>query len=109
MCFALRRESNGGSLQEIVRLAMLISGTPDYEQGKLFGVPEIVDSAGFSQATATSSLVKQLDLADNIVGLSFETTASNSGWQNGACLKIEILLLLNSTFQAAVHSLESAI
>ena len=62
------------------RLAILISGTPDYEQGKLLGVPEIVDSTGPSQATATFSLVQQWDLADNIVGLSFDTTASNSGW-----------------------------
>ena len=74
------------------RLAILISGTPGYELGKLLGVLEIVDSTGSSQATATFSLVQQWDLADNIVGLSFDTTASNSGWQNGACVKIEILL-----------------
>ena len=29
---------------------------------------------------------------ENVVGLSFDTTASNSGWQNGACFKIENLL-----------------
>ena len=52
------------------KLAILISGAPAYEQGKLLGVPEIVDSNR----------------------LSFDTTASNSGWQNGACKKIEILL-----------------
>ena len=39
------------------RLAVLISGTPGYEQGKLLGVPEIVDNTGPSQATATFSLV----------------------------------------------------
>ena len=41
------------------RLAILISGTQDYEQGKLLGVPEIVGSAGSSQATATFSLVQR--------------------------------------------------
>ena len=71
------------------RLAILISGTPGYEQGKLLGVPEIVDSTGSSKTTAIFSLVQQSDLADNIVGLSFDTTASNSGWQNGACVKLK--------------------
>ena len=61
------------------RLAILISGIPGYEQGNLLGVPEVVDSIKSSQATATFSLVQQWDLADNIVGLSFDTTASNSG------------------------------
>ena len=41
------------------RLAILISGTPCYEQGKLLGVPEIVDSTGSSQATATFSFVQR--------------------------------------------------
>ena len=76
----------------MVRLAILISGTPGYEQFKLLGVPEIVDSTGSSQATATFSLVDQLDLSDNLVGLSFDTTALNSGRQNCTCVKIEILL-----------------
>ena len=74
------------------RLAILISETLRYEQGKLLGVPEIVDSTGSNQATAIFSLVQQWDLADNIVGLSVNTTTSNSRWQNGACVKIEILL-----------------
>ena len=79
------------------RLAILISGTPDYEQDKLLGVPEIVDSTGPSQATATFSLVQQCDLAD------FDTTASNSGWQNGACVKIEILLEKKLFYFACRH------
>ena len=73
------------------RQAILISGTQGYEQGKLLGVPE-VDSTGSSQATAIFSLAQQWDLADDIVGLSSDTAASNSGWQNGECVKIEILL-----------------
>ena len=56
-----------------------------------------------SQATATFSLVQQWDLADNIVGLSFDTTASNSGWQNGTCLKIKILLEKKLFYFACRH------
>ena len=85
------------------RLPILISGTPGNKQSKLLGVPEIVDSTGSSQATDIFSLVQQWDLADNIVGLSFDTTASNPGWQNGACVKIEIPLEKKLFYFACRH------
>ena len=41
--------------------------------------------------------------ADSIVGLSFETTASNSGWQNGACVKVEVLFEKKLFYFACRH------
>ena len=50
------------------RLSILISGTQGYEQGKLLGVSEIVNSTGSSQSTTTFS--RKVMGTDNIVGLS---------------------------------------
>lgn len=74
------------------RLAVLISGEPEYIEGKILGVPEIKDGTGSSMAAATYTLLEEWKLLKNVVGISFDTTASNSGWKNGACVKIENLL-----------------
>ena len=65
---------------------------PDFEEGKLLGVPVITNSTGEEQANATNGLAREWELIDQVRALVFDTTASNSGWRIGACVKLEALL-----------------
>ena len=86
-------DDNHGTKHE--RLAVLVSGAPDHIEGKLIGVPSLVDGEG--QATSTGEaqfegakeMVKIWDLKNSIRGLVFDTTASNSGVRQGACKRME--------------------
>ena len=77
------------------RLAVLVSGAPSYIEGKLLGVPSLVDedgnatSTGEAQFEGAKDLVKIWDLKKSIRGLVFDTTASNSGVKQGACTRME--------------------
>lgn len=74
------------------RLGILVSGMPDFEEGKLLGIPVITNTTGEEQARATSSLANEWKLSDNVRSLVFDTTASNSGLKIGACVQLEKLL-----------------
>jgi hypothetical protein len=74
------------------RIAVLISRMPEFEEGKLLGIPVINNSTAEEQAKATYEIVQRWKVADNIRALVFDTTASNSGWRRGACVRIELLL-----------------
>ena len=74
------------------RLGVLVSGMPDFEESKLLGVPVITNSTGEEQANATFGLAREWELIDQVRALVFDTTASNSGWRIGACVKLEALL-----------------
>lgn len=76
-----------GECQE--RLAILVSGAPEYNEGKLLGVPSLRDSTGKSQADASYDLLDVWELTTNIVALVFDTTASNSGVHKGAATLLE--------------------
>jgi hypothetical protein len=73
------------------RLAVLIAGLPDHKGGKLLGVPVIPDGTGTTQEALTYALTQEWSVENAIFGLVFDTTASNSGWKNGACVKLETL------------------
>lgn len=71
------------------RLAVLISGAPNYTEGKLLGVPSLTDSTGKSQADASYDLLNVWGLVDNIIALVFDTTASNTAVKKGAAKLLE--------------------
>ena len=77
------------------RLAVLVSGAPNYIEGKLLGVPSLVDedgnttSTGLAQFEGARDLVKTWNLENSVRGLVFDTTASNSGVKQGACKRME--------------------
>ena len=77
------------------RLAVLVSGAPNYVEGKLLGVPSLVDddgnvtSSGLAQFEGAKELVRVWDLSKSLNGLVFDTTASNSGVHQGACKRME--------------------
>lgn len=84
----------GGKTSE--RCCVYISGVS--EEGdktkKLLSIPEIPDGTGSSQEFAVTNLVVDWKVKSNIIGLVFDTTASNtqSGKWRGACILIEAFL-----------------
>ena len=99
---------DGKLLKDIVgeqheQLAVLVSGAPEYSEGKLLGVPALSDSKGKTQANATLDLLEAWDLSDNVVALVFDTTASNSGIHNGAAKLIEESLGRKLLYLACRH------
>ena len=66
------------------RLAVLVAGAPNYEEGKLQGIPKIMNGTGLFQAETSFDLITDWELNKSIIGMVFDTTASNSGWKNGA-------------------------
>ena len=75
---------DGGPSEE--RLPVLVSGDG---VAKLLAVPKLSNGTGRTMAAAVFSALEDWEVADRIVALSFDTTASNSGLTNGACTLIE--------------------
>ena len=65
-----------------------MSGMPDFEEGKLLGVPIVHSSTGEEQATATFTVAQEWEVTDHVRALVFDT-ASNSGWKTGACVQLD--------------------
>lgn len=68
------------------RVAVLVTGK-DFEH--LLGVPVALKGTGEQMAEVVIREVDRLGLRDNIIGMSFDTTASNTGLIQGACTRIE--------------------
>lgn len=56
---------------------------------QLLGIPKISSATGAAQANAVYTLLENWGLIASIIGLSFDTTASNTGILNGACTILE--------------------
>lgn len=56
---------------------------------KLLDVPKLENSSGLQQATAVFSALEDWELTDKIQALCCDTTASNTGRLNGACILLE--------------------
>ena len=87
------------------RCCVYISGTlPDGTVvQKLLGVPEIPDGTGSSQEFTVSNLLTEWNLTSNIIGVVFDTTASNTGQWRGACALIETFLEKPVLWLACCH------
>lgn len=72
--------------EQVERLAILIS----YKGiEKLLEIPVISSSSGNDQANAVYELLNDWKLLDKVQALSFDTTASNTGRFQGACILLE--------------------
>ena len=70
-------------------LAVHVTYTPDYEEGRLLGIPKIDNGKGKTVKEAVVQLPTDHQLQENVVGLCFDTTAANTGKRNGAATLIE--------------------
>ena len=68
---------------------MLVIGKPQIEFPKLLGIPTIEDSTGASQHRAVVHLLNNWGILKNVIGLCFDTTASNTGRFKGSATTIE--------------------
>ena len=71
---------------KVERIAIIVSGEG---VDKLLAVPRLDTGTGRAQADAVLDTLRDWDLVDRVIGLSFDTTAANSGQHNGACVLIE--------------------
>ena len=79
--------------------AILASGGYDkYKEGKLLNVIELKDkdgkntSTGEAQAKAVYATILDWGILVAIRAFVFDTTASNTGWHSGACVRLNFLL-----------------
>ena len=92
--------------EKVDRLAILVSGKDiprPGETSQLLGVPNIASSTGEEQANAVVRTLKDWKLDERIVGMSFDTTPSNTGRRSGACIKIEAALDKDLLYLACGH------
>ena len=55
-------------------------------------MPAVSDGTGLSQAQAAVAALEEWDAADSVVGLCYDTTASNTGRAKGAVIRLEDML-----------------
>ena len=77
------------------RLAILISGSPNFVEGKVLGIPSLKDvdgnsvSTGENQYEACIDMIEKWNIRDVIVAMCFDTTSTNTGCHKGTCKRIE--------------------
>ena len=75
------------------RLAVIVSGdTPECAQGKLISARKIPDGSGHEIAAEVAKSIRHWGIEKRVYAMCFDTTASNTGWLNGAATKLEIHL-----------------
>jgi len=72
--------------ESVERIAVLVSADG---KEKLLGIPKVMSGTGENIARVCMDLVKEHGMEERVKGLSFDTTASNTGVHAGACVLIE--------------------
>jgi hypothetical protein len=91
------------SKAKVDRVAVAVTG---HSVEKILGIAKIKTGTGKEQANAMMQLLSLWELANDIVGMSFDTTATNTGAKNGACILLQNQLhknLLNLACRHHVH------
>ena len=86
--------------QNVDRLAMLVSCQAETQ---LLCIPQWPSGTGEAQASAVCDAIKQWGLEKNIQVMCFDTTSSNTGRTNGACVIVEQKLGRDLTYLACRH------
>lgn len=76
---------------------------------KVLGIVKIPTGTGAAQAKATFQLLTIWEVVDDIVGMCFDTTASNTGSRNGACVLLEQLMDRKLLYCACRHHMHELI
>ena len=76
------------STTSVDRLPVLITDVSTGEK-QLLGVPKLSSGTGENQAKAVYELLQEWCLEEKVAGFCFDTTASNTGRRNGACILLE--------------------
>ncbi|KAG0730304.1 hypothetical protein GWK47_028506 [Chionoecetes opilio] len=88
-------------------IALLLTGEDDAEF--LLGVPASSDSTGRNVAAVVLKEVDEAGVRDKIIAFCFDTTASNTGMVQGACIRIEQELGRSLLWLACRHHVHEVI
>lgn len=72
--------------EKVDRLPVLVSGEG---VSQLLAVPKIPKGTGEAQAHAVAEVLKQWEITNQVRGMCFDTTSSNTGRLTGACVMLE--------------------
>ena len=90
-------------------LSVLVSGTSTYKEGKRLRVQMLEKANGTAQADASYDLLEVWNLKQHVKPLVFDTTASNTGWNNGAAKCLEKLLDQKLFYNACRHHIYTSL
>ncbi|KAK0066876.1 DNA repair protein RAD51 3, partial [Biomphalaria pfeifferi] len=68
------------------RIAIIVTGRTTE---KLLAIPKVVQGTGEQIAKAAAETITDWELTNSIAGMSFDTTAANTGHLNGTCVLLE--------------------
>ena len=71
------------------RICVYVTGGGENPIRKLLGVPETPSGTGAAEAKVVTDTLTSWDIHDEVVGIVFDTTSSNTGIDSGACKFIE--------------------
>ena len=91
-----------GSASLIDRLPVLVTSAVDSDT-KLLGVPALLSGTGKDTAAAVLQQLQSWHCESFIIGMCFDTTASNTGRHSGACQLLENALNRNLLWLACRH------
>ena len=75
---------------ESKRVCIFISGVDAEKTRKLLGIPEVESGKGVDEFEVVKEYLVKWKVKEQIIGMVFDTTASNSGEHSGACRFLEI-------------------
>jgi len=84
----------------IDRLPVIVSGAG---VNQLLGVPKLSEGTGEAQASAVARAIEEWGLRQRVSSMCFDTTASNTGRINGACVLLEQKLGKDLLYLACRH------
>ena len=70
-------------------VCVYVSGATKNKTCKLLGVPEVESGTGKIESEVVIGLLHKWEIDNQLVGLVFDTTSSNTGAYSGACKFIE--------------------
>ena len=88
------------------RIAVSITGV---ETEKILGIVKITSGTGAAQTSAIFELLKLWEVSSEVIGVSFDTTASNTGSTSGACTLLQQKLQQNLLHFACRHHIHELI
>ena len=65
------------------RCVVYISVADGRDLKKLLGAPEVADGSAASEALVVTDLLRKWGIQEEVKGVVFDTTSSNSGWKSG--------------------------
>ena len=80
------------------RLAISVTGV---ETEKILGIVKLTSATGAAQASAKFELLKVWEVSSEVIGMSFDTTASNRG------LQMVLALYLNRNYSETYYTLHA--